>query len=77
MLTHILDDPDHWHGRAKEARALAEQMSDPAAKAAMLRIAGDYERIAQHAEQRAKLQGWSIPRPHPDRAVCDVPLIPP
>jgi hypothetical protein len=57
MPTHILDDPDHWHGRAKEARALAEQMSDPAARAAMLRIAGDYERIAQHAEQRAKTAG--------------------
>ena len=50
-------DPDHWHGRAKEVRALAEQMSDPAARAAMLRIAGDYERIAEHAEQRAKTAG--------------------
>jgi hypothetical protein len=53
MPRPILDDPDHWHRRAKEARAVAEQLSDPESKAAMLRIAGDYKQIAEQAQRRA------------------------
>jgi hypothetical protein len=49
----ILDDPEHWRGRAEEARTVAEQLTDPIAKAMMLRIAEDYDRIADHAQQRA------------------------
>src|SRR5262245_26191172 len=49
-----VDDPEHWRDRAEEARAHAEQMSDETSKQAMLRIADDYERLAKHAERRAK-----------------------
>jgi hypothetical protein len=55
MPSHIFDDPKHWRQRAQEARALAEQMPDAESKEAMLRIARDYERLAQQAEQRSGL----------------------
>ena len=45
----ILDDPEHWRRRAEEARLVAVQLDDPVAKAAMLRIARDYEQIAEQA----------------------------
>jgi hypothetical protein len=38
---------------APEARNMAVQIDDLQAKAAMLRIAEDYERLAKRAEQRA------------------------
>jgi hypothetical protein len=42
-----------WRVRAEEARRVADQLSDPQAKAMMLRIADDYDRIADHAQHRA------------------------
>jgi hypothetical protein len=53
MSTSILDDPDHWRERAAESRKIAEQLDEPLAKAAMLRIAQDYDRIAEQARVRA------------------------
>jgi hypothetical protein len=48
-----VNDPTHWRQRAQEARAIADQITDLPAKAAMLRIAEDYERLAKRAEKRA------------------------
>ena len=42
--------PEHWRQRAKEARALAEKLSDAEAKKAMLRVAEGYELVAERAE---------------------------
>jgi hypothetical protein len=53
MSDHSINDPKHWLDRAKEARALAEQMNDPEVKRTMLKNADDYERLAQRAEERA------------------------
>ena len=53
MPEHPINDPKHWLNRAKEARALAEQIDDPEAKRTMLKIADDYERLAQRAQERA------------------------
>jgi hypothetical protein len=47
-----LDQPDYWHGRANEARQLAEQIADYGSKSVLLRIAVDYERIAARASMR-------------------------
>ena len=48
-MTSLLDDPEHWRTRAEEARSVAEQQSDPESKRTMLRVAADYERLAEHA----------------------------
>jgi hypothetical protein len=39
MSLYSINDPKHWLDRAKEARALAEQMSDPETKRTMLKNA--------------------------------------
>jgi hypothetical protein len=49
----ILDEPEHWRERAKKARNVAEQLTDPTVRAMMLRIAENYERLAEHAQHRA------------------------
>ena len=40
------DTPDHWLRRAAEARALAEEIQNPEAKARMFAVATSYEAIA-------------------------------
>jgi hypothetical protein len=60
MATSFIDDPEHWQNRAEEARTFADQMKDEASKQTMLRIAADYDRLAERALLR--LQGAS-PRP--------------
>jgi hypothetical protein len=49
----FLNDPGHWRDRAEEARTRADQLDDPQSKSAMLRIADDYELLAERAEARA------------------------
>jgi hypothetical protein len=51
---------EHWISRAEEARAMAESLSDPTAKRAMLDIAKSYETIAKRAE--AQDAGLALPR---------------
>src|SRR6516165_10201473 len=53
MSLYSINDPKHWLDRAKEARALAEQLNDPEAQRTMLKNADDYERLAQRAGERA------------------------
>ena len=48
----LLNNPAHWHLRAQEARLLAAQLEDPEAKAATLKIAEEYDRLAVRATQR-------------------------
>jgi hypothetical protein len=52
MFSSHIHDPEHWRGRAKEARALADKMNDPISKDMMLQIAKDYERLAERAQAR-------------------------
>ena len=49
----FLNDPRHWRERAEEARSRADQIPEPQSKNAMLRIAHDYEVLAERAEARA------------------------
>jgi hypothetical protein len=48
----IHNDPEHWHERAAEARALAAKMTDAMGKAAMIEIAEQYDRLAARALER-------------------------
>jgi hypothetical protein len=50
-ISHF-NNPEHWRQRAKEARAIAEQLTDETAKATMLTIADDYENLAIEAATR-------------------------
>jgi hypothetical protein len=47
-----LNNPAHWHLRAQEARLLAAQLEDPVARAATLKIADEYDRLAVRATKR-------------------------
>ena len=61
MISHFVNESDHWRVRAEEARVLARQMDDSESKDAMLRIAEDYERLARRADDRtsARLPKWT------------------
>ena len=43
----------YWRDRAIEARLMAEQLTDPDARRAVLRVAESYERLARTADARA------------------------
>jgi len=45
--TQLLTNPVHWHLRAQEARQLAQSLEDPAARAAKLKMADRYSRLAR------------------------------
>jgi hypothetical protein len=49
----MLDDPEHWRERAKEARHVGDQMNDPMVRQTLLQVALLYERVALRAESRA------------------------
>jgi hypothetical protein len=55
MRYDLMADPQRWRDRAEKARLLAQDMKDPEAREAMLRVAKDYDHLAERAEQRAKL----------------------
>lgn len=61
MGISFINDPEHWRNRAEEARTLADQMNEEPSKQMMLRIAAEYDRLAERAELRA--QGASPQRP--------------
>ena len=48
------DDSVHWHGRAKEMLARAEQMNECVTKHVLRRMADAYEGLARKAEKQTK-----------------------
>jgi hypothetical protein len=51
-MSSLLNDPQHWRARAREARAIAEETDNPMVRRSMSRIAEEYDRVAQKAAQR-------------------------
>ena len=54
MLASFINDPEHWLQRAEQMRVLADEINDEQAKETVLRIANDYGRLAERAEQQTK-----------------------
>ena len=46
----LLNDSEHWHARAEEARLLAKEMKDSETKDALLRIGDNYEYLVEWVE---------------------------
>lgn len=63
MPSEASDPVLHWQALAEEARAIADQMTDPQAKLILLTIARGYDRLAQRAATR---QARADPDPDPD-----------
>ena len=55
----LADDPNHWCKRAAEIRELAEKMTDPKDREALLKLAADYDKLSQRAADRAQKPNWS------------------
>src|SRR5262245_64550914 len=55
LLSSVMsyDDSLHWHGRAKEMLARAEQMNECVTKHVLRRVADAYEGLARTAEEQA------------------------
>jgi hypothetical protein len=53
MPARYINDPKHWEDRAEEMRTTAAGVNDLDARATMLRIADDYDKLAERARQRA------------------------
>jgi hypothetical protein len=47
----LLNNPPHWHLRAEETRLLASQLIDPKAKATVLKIADEYDRLGGRSRE--------------------------
>jgi thymidylate kinase len=50
----LINDPEHWRDRAREKRALAERLRNEQAKQTVLRVANEYERLAERTEERSR-----------------------
>jgi hypothetical protein len=51
-MPQFLNNTAHWKLRAEEARLLAEKLEDPEARAAILKIAAEYDHLALRAAER-------------------------
>src|SRR3974390_1475316 len=50
---HYINDPSHWRARANTFRSLAEDLKTEQAKQEMLKLAKDYDYLAERAEKRS------------------------
>jgi hypothetical protein len=53
MPAAFIDDPKHWRDRAAEMRVLADEMKQEEARRMMLKLADDYEKLGDRAQDRS------------------------
>ena len=56
MTRQNLNDAAHWRDRAAETRVLSEVMTNPETKSTMLKLANDYDVLADRALQPISLR---------------------
>ena len=64
MPTREMNDAKHWRDRGAEMRVIADGFTDKKAAAMIRRLADDYDKMAERAEDRAK-HGIHPARPSP------------
>jgi hypothetical protein len=52
MPIDFVEDPQHWHKRAKETRELAARVLDGATRKRLIELAKEFESIAWRLEDR-------------------------
>jgi hypothetical protein len=52
MILQSLNDAKHWRDRAAEMRVLSADMKDFEARTLMLKLANDYDKLADRADVR-------------------------
>jgi hypothetical protein len=52
MPIDFVEDPQHWHKRAEETRALAARVLEGAARKRLIELAKEFESIAWRLEDR-------------------------
>jgi hypothetical protein len=62
-MSSLLNDPQHWRERAREARAIAQETDNPMVRRSMAQIAEEYDRVAEKAERRVLDGAGSDPEP--------------
>ena len=65
MTVQSISDAKHWRDRAAEMRALSAEMKDFEARTLMLKLANDYDKLADRAEDRAARENALAPSPIP------------
>ena len=60
-----LNDIKHWRDRAAQMRVLSGEMKDFDAQTLMLKLANDYDKLADRAEDRAARNVPGRPSPTP------------
>jgi hypothetical protein len=62
MALQGINDAKHWRDRAAEIRVLSDEIKDWEAQRMMLKLANDYDKLADRAEDRA---ARDMPGPSP------------
>ena len=62
MTLQGINDAKHWRDRAAEMRALSDEIKDLEAQRLMLKLANDYDKLSDRAEDRA---AQNVPGPSP------------
>jgi hypothetical protein len=62
MTLQGINDSKHWRDRAAKMRVLSDEIKDLEAQRMMLKLANDYDKLADRAEDRA---ARDIPGPSP------------
>jgi hypothetical protein len=65
MALQSINDAKHWRDRATEMRLLSDEIKDPHAQRMMLKLANDYDKLADRAEDRAARDTAPGPSPLP------------